>query len=189
MHGPDPGRIRRARGLRQTQTEPEARLWSRLRDRRLGGFKVVRQCPIGPYVADFACREARLIIELDGGQHADSAHDRRRDAWLASQGFRVLRFWNDEVSSNLPGVLETILAALSSPRGRGEGLGIGTIPLPLVGGETSPKGEGEGVFTDETLPERPPHPRAEPAVRARFTPDEGGEALSPPAGRGGDAHP
>ena len=183
MRGPDPGRTRRARGLRQMRTEPEARLWSRLRDRRLGGFKVVRQCPVGPYVADFACREAKLVIELDGGQHADSARDRRRDAWLSSQAYRVLRFWNGEVTSNLPGVLETILAALSSPRGRGEGR------APLAGGETSPEGDGEGVFTDETPPERPPHPRAEPAVRARFAPDEGGEALSPPAGRGGDAHP
>ncbi|ACL62178.1 endonuclease domain-containing protein [Methylobacterium nodulans] len=205
MRGPAPSRTRRARSLRQSQTEAEARLWSRLcgsrqRDRRLGGFKFVRQCPVGPYVADFACREERLIIGADGSRHADSAHDQTRDARLSALGYRVLRFWNGEIFANLPGVLDTILAALSSPRLRGEGL------APLVGGETSPNGpqvrrEGEGASQDKTRPGPlppcttagpdpvpPPHPRAEPAVRARFTPDEGGEALSPQAGRGGDAH-
>nr|WP_246161704.1 endonuclease domain-containing protein [Segnochrobactrum spirostomi] len=93
-------------------TAPEQRLWAHLRDRRLGGYKFVRQMPIGRYVADFACRERRLIVEVDGWQHAESRGDRVRDEALRVQGYRVLRFWNDEVSREMENVLETILAAL-----------------------------------------------------------------------------
>jgi very-short-patch-repair endonuclease len=84
-----------------------------LRDRRLGGFKFVRQKPIEPYVADFVCRDRRLVIEVDGGQHAESARDLRRDATLRADGYRVLRFWNTDVLSNLDGVLSNIVAALN----------------------------------------------------------------------------
>jgi len=92
------------------------KLWLALRDRRLGGFKFVRQNPIGPYVVDFLCRDRKLVVEADGGQHADSVHDQRRDAYLASAGYRILRFWNSDVLGNFDGVLQTILASLSAAR-------------------------------------------------------------------------
>ncbi|MCP1559485.1 UNVERIFIED_ORG: very-short-patch-repair endonuclease [Methylobacterium sp. SuP10 SLI 274] len=162
--------------LRHDQTEAERRLWLRLRDRRLAGFKFVRQESIGSDVADVCCREARLIVELDGSQHADSAYDAARDAWLIERGYRVLRFWNAEVMSNTLGVLDTILAALPpSPRTRGGGRD------DLVVGATSPQGDGEGASQAEPPPDPPPHPRLPP----RFADDEVGKALSPPAGRGG----
>ena len=87
----------------------------RVRDRRLAGFKFVRQKSIGPYVADFLCRDRNLIVEVDGRQHAESESDQIRDAVLVSEGYRVLRFWNSDVLHNLNGVLETILASWNSP--------------------------------------------------------------------------
>jgi very-short-patch-repair endonuclease len=81
----------------------------------LGGHKFRRQQPIGPFIADFVCQAARLIVELDGSQHLDSAHDQRRDAFLRSRGYRVLRFWNSDLQTNRVGVLEAILAAASDP--------------------------------------------------------------------------
>jgi very-short-patch-repair endonuclease len=103
----------RAKQLRSDQTDVERRLWFELRDRRLGGYKFRRQVPIGPFIADFACWRAALIIELDGGQHASKVEeDRRRTAWLEQHGWRVLRFWNNEVIENLDGVLLQIVAAL-----------------------------------------------------------------------------
>ena len=107
-----PGATTRARSLRQEDTEPEYRLWGELRGRRLNGFKFVRQAPIGPYVADFLCRERMLVLELDGAQHSESRSDARRDAWLCSQGYSVLRFWNDEVLRERRAVLDTLLAVL-----------------------------------------------------------------------------
>jgi very-short-patch-repair endonuclease len=114
MRGANEMKTRRARQLRRAQTDVERKLWYRVRNRQLEGFKFVRQEPVGPYIADFACRELRLIVELDGGQHAESEHDRVRDAYLASRGFRVLRFWNHEINENLEGVLETIVLALNA---------------------------------------------------------------------------
>ena len=90
----------RARPLRNDATKHERKLWgivSRLRP------KFTRQLPIGPYFADFACRQARLIVELDGGQHADSVHDRQRDRFLEQEGWRVLRIWNNELEENPEG--------------------------------------------------------------------------------------
>ena len=107
--------IRRARALRADQPSAEAKLWSRLRGRRLGGFKFLRQAPIGPYFADFCCRELKLVVEVDGATHstdAELARDARRNAFLHAQGYRVVRVLNAEVYENLDGVLETILAAL-----------------------------------------------------------------------------
>jgi very-short-patch-repair endonuclease len=86
-------------------------LWNRLRARQLDG-KFVRQQPIGSYVVDFVCREKRLIVEVDGGQHADSARDAVRDRWLCEHNYRVLRFWNNDVISNMNGVLGSIADAL-----------------------------------------------------------------------------
>ena len=103
---------RRARTLRRDMTSAERRLWSRLRDRQLGvAFR--RQHSIPPYIVDFACVDARVIIEVDGGQHADSGRDAARDAYLAAQGWRVLRFGNNDVLGNTEGVVEQILASLA----------------------------------------------------------------------------
>jgi very-short-patch-repair endonuclease len=90
----------------------EAVLWNELKARKLGGFKFVRQFPIGPYFADFACREQRLVVEIDGSQHAESETDRTRDEFMRSHGFSVLRFWNTDVLKGTRSVCETILAAL-----------------------------------------------------------------------------
>jgi very-short-patch-repair endonuclease len=98
--------------LRGTLTPAEAAFWSRVRNRQVGGFKFVRQEPIGPYYVDFLCRDRRLIIELDGGQHAESIADRKRDADLAALGYRVIRIWNNEVITNIGGVLEMMLSEL-----------------------------------------------------------------------------
>jgi very-short-patch-repair endonuclease len=106
----------RARNLRKNLTEAEQRLWSALRRKQLDGARFRRQVPVGPYVADFACLAAKLVVELDGGRHAlETARDVRRDAWFAERGYRTLRFWNNDVLRNLDGVLAAISAALGSP--------------------------------------------------------------------------
>ncbi|HEX8666707.1 MAG TPA: DUF559 domain-containing protein [Beijerinckiaceae bacterium] len=165
---------RRARSLRRTQTPAEARLWSKLRNRGLAGHKFVRQEPIGPYFADLACREAKLVVELDGSQHAESERDRVRDAFLAARGYRVLRFWNHEVMRSLDSVLDTIFAALgprdSSPRLRGEA-------------ESARSAEpGEGLSTAELDPAAAPHPLG---FAESASPRKRGEEGQ--AGRGRDA--
>lgn len=104
-----------ARALRKDMTEAERHLWRSLRMHHLDGHKFRRQFPLGPYIVDFICLPARLIVELDGGQHLDSPADKTRDAWLASQGFRVMRFWNNDVLNQTEAVLESILAALRPP--------------------------------------------------------------------------
>jgi very-short-patch-repair endonuclease len=121
----------RVRSLRRASTDAEKTMWNALRAHRLEGAGFKRQVPIGPYVADFACHAAKLIVEIDGGQHFTAEHlgrDARRDAYLTQRGFRVLRFNNHEVLSNRQGVLETISTALAAapslalPRKRGRGL-------------------------------------------------------------------
>ena len=107
-----------ARRLRRNQTDAERLLWFRLRDRRLAGWKFRRQFPIDRYIVDFFCADARLIIELDGGQHAVQTNaDVARTKILEAMGCLVLRFWNNDVISNIEGVLEEVMAALerSSP--------------------------------------------------------------------------
>ncbi len=105
-----------AKQLRSRMTESETLLWRHLRAHRLNGDKFRRQQPIGPYVVDFVHFGARLIIEADGGQHNAAPSDERRDMWLRSQGFTVLRFWNNEIMTNLDGVLSNITAfAVESP--------------------------------------------------------------------------
>ncbi|MBI2383932.1 MAG: tRNA adenosine(34) deaminase TadA [Gammaproteobacteria bacterium] len=137
-----PEYVHKARQLRAAMTEAERSLWSQLRSGRLGGWKFRRQLSIGSYFADFACFEARLIIELDGGQHAEerAAHDATRDAWITAQGFRVIRFWNNDVIGNLPGVVEEIQRCLdlsAVPTGD---------PSPLP-----PPAGGGGVATEADL--------------------------------------
>ena len=164
---PITGRVRR---LRRNGTDAENRLWYFLRNRQLDGTKFVRQLPIGPYVADFVCRDRALIVELDGGQHNGSVSDRMRTARLNAEGYSVLRFWNNEVLQNTAGVREAIrltLAGTPSPdwcfapadlsltgRGtRGENAAAGAkaaiaargatvIPLPV--GERSAEGRVRG---------------------------------------------
>jgi adenine-specific DNA-methyltransferase len=103
----------RARNLRRDPTEAEKRLWSRLRRRQLAGYRFRRQVPIGPYFADFASHEAKLIVEVDGGQHATNADaDYRRTRRMEADGYRVIRFWNNEVLENTDGVVQAIHEAL-----------------------------------------------------------------------------
>jgi very-short-patch-repair endonuclease len=122
----------RARQLRRNQTDAEKRLWARLRSRQLNGFKFRRQFVIGPFITDFCCFEQRLVVELDGGQHASkTATDETRSAFLHSCRYTVLRFWDNEVLTNIDGVLERIAQVLGgfdktqepspfpSPSGRG----------------------------------------------------------------------
>ena len=102
-----------ARALRRNATDAERTMWRLLRDRRLGGAKFRRQVPIGPFVVDFASIEHRLVVELDGGQHAQSRSDMRRDGFLAAGEWRVLRFWNNDVMGNHDGVLQRISEAVA----------------------------------------------------------------------------
>ncbi|MER8432809.1 endonuclease domain-containing protein [Mesorhizobium caraganae] len=102
----------RARQLRQVENEAEEKLWHELRGRRLNGYKFVRQLPIGPYFADFACREANLVVEVDGSQHANRSHDRFRDETMNWNGWSVLRVWHADVLTGRKSVLDTIVAAL-----------------------------------------------------------------------------
>jgi very-short-patch-repair endonuclease len=117
---------RSAKTLRKNMTDVERDLWYQLRAKRFDGFKFKRQVPIKKYILDFVCFEKKLIIELDGGQHVDQAdHDAKRDLFFEEQGFRVLRFWNNDVVENKEGVLQMILRALhESP-----------LPNPLPQGE------------------------------------------------------
>jgi primosomal protein N' (replication factor Y) len=110
-------RTGRARELRRDKTRAEAHLWNSLRAHRLGGWKWKRQLPFGPFFLDFACVDARLVVEVDGGQHADQVgYDARRTAYLERAGWRVLRFWNSAVLTNRDGVCLTILEACGGER-------------------------------------------------------------------------
>jgi very-short-patch-repair endonuclease len=115
--------------MRGTQTPAELRLWQLLRAKRLAGFKFKRQLPIDHYIVDFVCLRRRLIVEADGGQHSESTEDARRNAYLQAQGFRILRFWNNDIFNNEDGVLTRILEALERP--------LSPTPLPQ---------RGEGLF-------------------------------------------
>lgn len=105
-----------ARQLRKNSTEAEKLLWKHLQAEQLEGCKFRRQAPIGNYIVDFACFEKKIVIELDGGQHAiEHEKDIERDHWFVKQGFSVLRFWNNDVLENCEGVLENIKQAAVSP--------------------------------------------------------------------------
>jgi very-short-patch-repair endonuclease len=120
MRGAQPWRTNRTRVLRSRATSAESRLWSELRSRRLNGLKFVRQCPIGPYIVDFACRDRRIIVEIDGATHS-TAEEQRRDAlradYLRAQGFRIFRANNGDVYDNLNGVLVGLLAFMTDETG------------------------------------------------------------------------
>ena len=111
-------RAQNARALRQQSTDAERLLWHHLRSQQLAGHKFRRQHPIGPYFADFACVPAHLIVELDGGQHAHGdglTHDQQRTQFLQLHGWRVLRFWNNQVLNETDAVLQVIAQALADP--------------------------------------------------------------------------
>ncbi|MBL1258328.1 endonuclease domain-containing protein [Methylocystis sp. Sn-Cys] len=111
---------RRSRELRRDATSAEKIMWGRLRNRNLGGFKFVRQEPIGPFIADFVCRECKLVVEIDGETHSNQeeiAADVRRSDYLNAQGYQVIRFRNQQVYENADAVAEAILAALSRDQG------------------------------------------------------------------------
>jgi very-short-patch-repair endonuclease len=114
MRGAKPAKTERARSLRRSSTDAERKLWYRLRSRQILDLKFIRQEPIGPYLVDFICREQRLIVEVDGSQHADSKSDKVRDQWLKDRNYCVLRFWNNDVMNNIDGVLEAIALVASS---------------------------------------------------------------------------
>jgi len=104
-----------AQKLRNNSTDTEKYLWKYLRGRQLEGFKFRRQHPIGKYIVDFINLERKIIIEVDGGQHLGNKKDKLRDKWLEEQGYEVLRFWDNEVLTNIEGVLESIRKKLYSP--------------------------------------------------------------------------
>ncbi|TKT80210.1 DUF559 domain-containing protein [Aquamicrobium sp. LC103] len=135
------GATSRARTLRRQETEAEYRLWGDLRNRLLNGYKFSRQMPVGPYFADFLCREYRLIVEIDGSQHALSSHDARRTRYLTTNGYSVLRFWNEEVLRERRAVLETVLAAL-------EGRLSPSPDLRFAPATLSPRGEEVASLRD-----------------------------------------
>ncbi len=147
----------KARLLRKSHTDAEKVLWLRLRDRRLEGYKFRRQAPIGPYVADFMCQSSCLIVEVDGGQHAGNReYDQYRTDFLRARGYKVIRFWNNEVTNNLDGVLRTIAIALSEniPRTRDHERRANPDPLPQGGRPHPtplPKGEGKQLRSPTSL--------------------------------------
>ena len=154
-----PQTLQKAQALRQNRTNAEGLLWHYLRNKQLAGHKFRRQQPIGPYIADFACLSEKLLIELDGGQHAErTASDARRDGFLQEKGYRVLRFWNHEVFDNCFGVLESIYAALPHHPP------FAHHP-PLEGGSKDASLSGRGS---------PPPPQPAPSGLASATPPPGG---------------
>ena len=102
-----------AKILRVNLTDAERKLWRHLRNRNLGGYKFKRQFPVWPYILDFACHDLLLAIEVDGGQHSENDADIKRMAWLAKEGWRVMRFWNNEVLGQTEVVIEKILNELN----------------------------------------------------------------------------
>ena len=136
MTGIQPITRQRARKLRAEMTQQERKVWAKLRElNRMLGLHFRRQAPIGPFIADFADLGRRVVSEIDGGGHGGE-RDQRRDEWLASQGFQVLRFWNPEVSGNIEGVMQLVLDAVD-----GESLAEGVPPTPIP----SPRGGGEAL--------------------------------------------
>ena len=119
-----------AKRLRKRQTDAENLLWNRLRAKQINGLRFRRQEPVGQYIDDFLNYEVRMVIEVDGGQHAEQKKvDKERDDWLASQGFKVLRFWDNDVLTNVEGVLEKIKDQVTpSP------CGSVTVEFPSPGG-------------------------------------------------------
>ncbi|NQD36823.1 endonuclease domain-containing protein [Permianibacter sp. IMCC34836] len=124
-----------AKSLRRNMTDAEQLLWRHLRAHRLNGEKFRRQQPLGPYIVDFIHFDARLIVEADGGQHNGSIRDQNRDAWLEQQGFKILRFWNNDILNNTDAVLTVIFEAVSGP--------LSPSPSPARGEGSNTTGQGD----------------------------------------------
>ena len=138
------GALGLARAMRRNPTDAERELWRLLRNKRLAGWKFKRQQQLGPYIVDLVCFGSRLIIEADGSQHLDNPKDAERDAWLGTQGFDVLRFWNNDIVTRPEGVLTAILAKLE---GFAAGIEPTANPTPLP----SPPPEGGREQKDSTF--------------------------------------
>ena len=132
MRGGNERKTKRARELRKVDNEAEDALWHELRGRRLNGYKFVRQLPVGPYFADLACREANLVVEVDGSQHANRSSDRFRDETMNRNGWSVLRLWHADVLTDRRSVLDTVLAALEG-RLTGKMIAVDAKYLPARG--------------------------------------------------------
>ncbi|MGB9720123.1 MAG: endonuclease domain-containing protein [bacterium] len=136
--------------LRRNMTDAEKKLWYRLKDKQLG-VKFRRQQLIGDYIVDFVCFEKKIVIEIDGGEHFENRHDEIRDGWFNQQGYKVIRFWNNEVLRNITGVLEIIKKGLSpaplSPPVKG-GESICGLFAPVNGGESICGGKKNGSLTN-----------------------------------------
>jgi very-short-patch-repair endonuclease len=118
MRGSQPWKANRARVLRSRAISAETKLWSRVRNRQLGGFKFIRQAPVGKYFADFLCREKMLAVEVDGGTHGlqhEIEYDAERAAAIEQLGFRIVRVWNGDIYENIDAVLDGLLATLQGP--------------------------------------------------------------------------
>jgi very-short-patch-repair endonuclease len=142
----------RARSLRTNFTNAERIIWWALRAHRMNGASFRRQTPIGPYIVDFVCHAARLVIEIDGGQHFQSKQeqrDARRDTYLAGKGFRVLRFNNHDVTANRQGVVETIAAAIEQEWNLKRQ--TRSAPSPASGGGDAPSGRHEAASTQTNV--------------------------------------
>jgi very-short-patch-repair endonuclease len=134
-----------AKRLRREMTDAERKLWRALRAHRFEQIAFRRQMPMGPYIVDFVSHRMRLVVEVDGGQHGFAGrqkHDTVRDTWLASRGYRVLRFWNNEVLTNLDGVLTAILAALP-PSQPSPASGEGYEPVADLHPDSAPVSEAK----------------------------------------------
>jgi len=132
--------LKKARALRKAMPKSEVILWSHLRRQQLGGYRFRRQGPIGPFIADFACVDLKLVVEVDGATHsaeAEIAYDRRRTMFLEEEGWHVWRVWNNEIYENLEGVLEGLLIEMTNLEGRRR---LESSPLRPAG--TSPAGGG-----------------------------------------------
>ncbi len=125
--------LKKAKDLRQNQTDAEKKFWRLVRAKRFSGYKFKRQCVIGSYICDFACMNLRLVVEIDGGQHNENAADELRSKQLLNLGYRVIRFWNNDILTNIEGVAQNLSLTLSQRERE-----LNTPPLPL--GE----GWGEG---------------------------------------------
>ena len=150
---PEPRHAAFARHMRHDPTEAERALWLALRGRRFLAWKFRRQVPVGPFIADFLCFEARLIVEVDGGQHAENPRDVERDRWFEANGFRVLRLWNHEVLTSKRAALDAVYAALSVVATESGAIRKRRAPSSAPSGHLLPRGEkGEGAARSVIAP-------------------------------------
>jgi len=136
--------VAKARSLRRKMTDAEKKLWYVLRDRRFKDAKFRRQVPLGRYVADFLSFEKKVVVELDGAQHAESKTDVKRDNWFSSQGFRVLRFWNNDVLTNIEGVYDRLSSVVGGNRPH-------PSPKPQAASAPPSPARGEGMVPDDAF--------------------------------------